>query len=332
MKSILSILLVAIAFMFMQCQQKHASDKLYRFKTNGNPIFTNIRTADPDAHVWEDGKLWVYTSQDHDSDSATMAKVGHGYSKMDGYHVFSTENMKDWTDHGEILHSRDVPWVTEEGGWMWAPCAAFKNGTYYLYFPSINKEKQWKMGVATSNNPAGPFVAQPTFIEGTSGIDPCCFIDDDGQAYLYFGHALVAKLSDDLLTLAEEPRLIDYGSDNFREGPYMHKKDGIYYYSWTDWKDPVDQGYYAIGDNPYGPFTYKGAVNAKAPGAQDHHSILEFKNQWYYFYHVGNYTNAKGEEGRGNRRNVCVDYLYYNEDGSMKKVVQTQNSVLEIKE
>ena len=119
-----------------------------------------------------------------------------------------------------------------------------------------------------------------------------------------FGSALVAKLSDDMLTLAEKPRTIDYGSDNFREGPYMHKYNGKYYYSWTDWKDKVNQGYYAIGDNPYGPFEFKGAVNARPQGAQDHHSMVKFKGRWYYFYHVGNFTNSWHEKGQGNRRNA----------------------------
>jgi len=322
--------LIAIFFLTLSVNWVYSQTNIkypYKFKNKSNPFITHIRSADPDAHVWEDGKLWVYTSQDHDSDSATHAKVGHGYSKMDGYHVFSTNNMKNWTDHGEILHSKDVPWGCDDGGWMWAPGAAYKNGTYYLYFPSMNKEMKWKIGVATSKNPQGPFVAEPNYMEGTSGIDPMCFIDDDGQAYLYFGKELVAKLSDDMLTLAEKAKKIDYGATNFREGPYMHKKDGKYYYSWTDWKDPVDQGYYAMGNSPYGPFEYKGAINAKVPGAQDHHSIVEFKNQWYYFYHVGNYTDATGKKGRGNRRNVCVDYLYYNDDGTIKKVVQTTEGV-----
>lgn len=297
------------------------------FKPQGNPLVRHIRTADPDCHVWNDGRLWMYTSQDHDSTPEEREKAGHGYSRMDGYHAFSTSNMETWIDHGEILHSLDVPWGTEDGGWMWAPGAAYKNGTYYLYFPHMDKNMQWKTGVATSKYPQGPFVAEPTYMEKTSGIDPMCLLDDDGQAYLYFGHALVAKLSDDMLTLAEEPREIDYGGDNFREGPYMHKYQGKYYYSWTDWKDPDFQGYYAIGDNPYGPFEYKGPVNPNPPGAQDHHSMIEFKGKWYYFYHVGNFTNNWGEQGRGYRRNVCVDYLYYNPDGTLKMVEQSQDGV-----
>ena len=301
------------------------------FKAKGNPLVRHIRTADPDCHVWSDGRLWMYTSQDHDSSPEQREKAGHGYSGMDGYHVFSTSDMDIWIDHGEILHSKDVPWGTEDGGWMWAPGAAYKNGTYYLYFPHMDKNMQWKTGVATAKNPQGPFIAEPTYMEGTSGIDPMCLVDDDGQAYLYFGDALVAKLSDDMLTLAENPRKIEYGAENFREGPFMHKYNGKYYYSWTDWKDQVNQGYYSIGDNPYGPFNYKGAVNARPPGAQDHHTMIEYKGKWYYFYHVGNFTNKWGETGRGYRRNVCVDYLYYNTDGTLKLVKQTQEGVERIK-
>jgi len=297
------------------------------FKTKGNPLVRHIRVADPDAHVWEDGRLWVYTSQDDDSDAITQKKVGHGYSKMDGYHVFSTFDMDTWIDHGEILHSKNVAWGTDDGGWMWAPGAAYKNGTYYLYFPHMDKTMQWKTGVATSKNPQGPFIAEPNYMGGTSGIDPMCLVDDDGQAYLYFGQALVAKLSSDMLSLAEKPRSINYGAENFREGPSMHKYKGKYYYSWTDWQDKVNQGYYAIGTNPYGPFEYKGPVNARPPGAQDHHSMVQFKGKWYYFYHVGNFTNKLGEQGKGFRRNVCVDYLYYNQDGTLKMVEQTKVGV-----
>ena len=107
----------------------------------------------------------------------------------------------------------------------------------------------------------------------------------------------------------------------------MNKYNGTYYYSWTDWTDSINQGYYAMGDNPYGPFEFKGAVNARPPGAQDHHSIIEFKGQWYYFYHVGNFVNDKGEEGRGYRRNVCIDSLFYNPDGTMQMVKQTKEGV-----
>lgn len=291
----------------------------------GNPIVETIWTADPDVHVW-DGKVWMYTSQDHDPDEGTQ-----GYENMDGYHVFSSTDMVTWTDHGEILHSRDVEWGIEGGGWMWAPGAVRKDGTYYLYFPHKNAEGQWRIGVATSKKPQGPFKDAGTYIKGTDGIDPMCFIDDDGQAYLYFGGHKVAKLKDNMMELAEEPRVIDYGHDNFREGAWVFKRNGVYYYTWTDWKDKDYQGYYSMGKNPYGPFEFKGAVNPNPPGAQDHHSIVEYKGQWYYFYHVGNFERADGLKGRGNRRSVCVDLLFFNEDGTMQMVKQTREGVPAVK-
>ncbi|NIJ46540.1 hypothetical protein FHR24_003029 [Wenyingzhuangia heitensis] len=233
----------------------------YMFKAETNPFVKHIRTADPDAHVWKDGKLWVYTSQDHVPDSTLITAPWHVYNKMDGYHVFSTENMIDWTDHGEILHSKNVEWGLKEGGFMWAPGGAYKNGIYYLYFPHMDKENKFRTGVATSKFPQGPFVAEPNFIEGTSGIDPMCFIDDDGQAYLYFGRMMVAKLSDDMLTLAEKPKRINAGNEKIMEGAFMHKRNGKYYYSYTNHKEEINHGFYSIGDNPYGPFEYKGPVN-----------------------------------------------------------------------
>ena len=284
----------------------------YTWQADGNPIITHMRTADPAAHVWNDGKLWVYAS--HDQEDAT------DYSTMDGYHVFSTPDLVNWTDHGEVLHSRDVPWA--QGGWMWAPDCAYKNGKYYFYFPTKDQNGYFKIGVATSTSPAGPFIPEPNYIAGTAGTDPCCFIDDDGTAYLYFGASKVARLKDNMIELDETPRTVDYGTTSSEfEGTWMHKRNGKYYYSWTNWST-ADQGLYSMGDSPYGPFVYKGAVAPRGPGAQDHHSIVEFKNQWYYFYHVGTYDG-----GDGNERNVCAEYLYYNADGTMKKVIHTSEGI-----
>lgn len=286
--------------------------------TSGNPIIKHIRSADPSAHVWKDGKVWIYAS--HDQDDAT------GYDTMDGYHVYSSEDLIDWTDHGEILHSRNVDWGIEKGGFMFAPSAAYKNETYYLYFPHPAAGWKWRIGVATSSKPEGPFTDRG-YIEGTDQIDPTCFIDDDGQAYLMWGGdsnpPKIAKLKDNMMELAETPRVIDYGGNNFGEGGYMHKRNGIYYFSYTCNTCFPHQGYYAMSDSPYGPFDYKGKLNRKPPGSQDHHSMLEYKNQWYYFYHVGNY----GEDASLHRRNVCIDSLFYNNDGTMKEVIQTTTGV-----
>jgi arabinoxylan arabinofuranohydrolase len=192
----------------------------YHFKSEGNPIIRHIRVADPSAHVWKDGKLWLYAS--HDMDNAT------DYYSMDGYHVFSTEDMLNWIDWGEVLHSRDIKWG--KAGTMWAPDCAYKNGKYYLYFPHKDNEGKWRTGVAVSDKPQGPFKAMPNYIEGTSGIDPTCFIDQDGQAYLYFNTNLVARLKDNMTELAEPARKISYDGQESPglEGTYMHKRNVLF--------------------------------------------------------------------------------------------------------
>jgi len=278
----------------------------------GNPVIRHIRTADPSPRVWAEGQVWLYCS--HDRNDA------QDYSSMDGYHVFSSSDLSHWIDRGEVLHSRDVGWGIEEGGWMWAPDCALRDGTYYFYFPHRDKTGEWRIGVATGTRPQGPFKDAGHFIDGTSGIDPMCLLDDDGQAYLYFGMHKVARLKDNMMELAEAPRSIDYGAGNFGEGVYVHKRNGVYYYSWTEpgeWR-----GHYATGDNPYGPFRYGGLVSRKPPGAQDHHAIIEYRGQWYYFYHVGNFDG-----GSTHRRNTCIDYLHYDPYGAIRMVEQTQQGV-----
>jgi len=132
--------------------------------TSGNPIIKHIRSADPSAEVWNDGKVWIYAS--HDQDDAI------DYSSMEDYHAFSSYDMVNWTDHGVILHSRDVSWGSPNGGFMFAPDAAYKDGTYYLYFPTMDNNWKWMVGVATSDKPEGPFTDIGHYIEGTDHIDP----------------------------------------------------------------------------------------------------------------------------------------------------------------
>ncbi len=191
------------------------------------------------------------------------------------------------------------PWQrVGDGGWAWPPV--------------INQK--------------GLLPMWDTFIEGTDHIDPTCFVDEDGQAYLIWGGDFqtpkIARLKENMTELAEEPRFIEYGAENFGEGGFMHKRDGIYYFSYTCQSCSPYGAYYAMGDNPYGPFEYQGALKKPPPGAQDHHSMVEFHGQWYYFYHTGNYNS-----GSLFRRNVCVDSLNYNEDGTMQMVEQTTTGV-----
>ncbi|MDF7798610.1 family 43 glycosylhydrolase [Pontiellaceae bacterium B1224] len=275
-----------------------------------NPIITHMFTADPSAHVWEDGKMWIYPS--HDQDNAKS------YNSMNGHHVFSSEDLVTWTDHGQIMHTDDISWA--RSGHLWAPDCAYKDGTYYYYYPVRDKENKNRIGVATSSSPAGPFTDSGSFIAETDEIDPACFVDDDGQAYLYWGghHLRFVTLNDDMkshsgVTHVELP--------NFYEGPWMHKRNGIYYLSYaTGVKKPIA---YCTSPSPTGPFTYRGVLmDAEVTGgATNHHSIVKYKGRWYIFYHNIALSDISC------RRSVCVDYLYYNEDGTIKKVVQTKESV-----
>ncbi|UMB54126.1 family 43 glycosylhydrolase [Lutibacter sp. A64] len=281
---------------------------------NNNPVIRHIRTADPSAHVWKDGKVWMYTSGNPED--------AVNYDTMDGYRAFSSTDMVNWTDHGVVLHSKDISWGAK--GWMWAPTAIFKNGKYYLLYPhSVNGSKDdMRCGVAVSDVPEGPF-KDIGWIEGVEGqwLDPCVFTDDDGKTYLYWGvrEPKVALLKDNLLELAEKPRVIEYGYKNFFEASYMHKRNGIYYFSYNAGLG----GFYAMGDNPYGPFEYKGSINPKQQ--QDHHSIIEYKDQDYFFYHIRDWNG-----GTKFRRNTCIEYLYYNEDGTIKEIYATKKGVQKI--
>jgi len=284
-------------------------------KTENNPVIRHIRTADPSAHVWEDGKVWMYTS--HDMEDAV------NYNTMDGYHAFSSTDMVNWQDHGEILHSRNIPWGV--AGWMWAPTAIYKNDKYYLLFlhSVIGSKDDMRCGVAVSDVPEGPF-KNIGWVEGVEGqwLDPCVFEDDNGEVYLYWNvrEPKVARLKDNLLELAEEPRTIEYGNKNFFEASYMHKRNGIYYFSYNAGLG----GFYGMADNPYGPFKYKGAINPKQ--RQDHHSIVNYKGQDFFFYHVQDWNG-----GTKFRRNTCIEYLYYNEDGRIKEIYATKKGVKKIK-
>src|SRR5260221_13441099 len=171
-----------------------------------NPFITSIYTADRSAHVWSDGRLYVYPSRDMDPP--------RGCDLMDRYHVFSTDDMVNWRDEGEILRASQVPWGRKEGGFMWAPDCAFKNGTYYYYFPHPSETKwndSWKIGVATSTKPASGF-KEAGYIKGVGGdsmIDPAVLIDTDGQAYLYYGgggRCAGVKLKANMTEIEGEPR------------------------------------------------------------------------------------------------------------------------------
>jgi arabinoxylan arabinofuranohydrolase len=281
-----------------------------------NPIITGIYTADPSARVWKDGRLYVYASHDVDPP--------RGCDLMDKYHVFSTSDMVHWKDHGEILNASQVSWGRPEGGFMWAPDCIYKKGTYYFYFPhpsGTDWNNTWKVGVATSKKPASDFKSQG-YIPGIGGfamIDPCIFMDDDNQAYFYYGgggKCQGGKLKDNMMEIAGKMQDMT-GLVDFHEATWVFKRKGIYYLTYADNHPKENQLVYAMSKSPLGPWEYKGVYLTPTGCDTSHGSVVEFKGQWYAFYH------NESVSGRGNLRSVCADKLYFNPDGTIKTVIQT---------
>ncbi len=218
----------------------------------GNPFITSIYTADPSAHVWSDGRLYVYPSRDIDPP--------RGCDLMDRYHVFSTDNMVNWRDEGEILRASQVPWGRPQGGFMWAPDCVYKNGTYYFYFPhpsGSNWNNTWKIGIATSAKPAGGFTNAGYIpgIGGSSMIDPSVFVDTDGQAYLYYGggsKCAEAKLQTNMIEIDGAAQPVT-GLEDFHEATRVFKRNGVYYLTYADNYRGHNRLRYATSSNPLGP-------------------------------------------------------------------------------
>lgn len=317
-------------------------------KFAAKPLVDHIYTADPSAHVFN-GRIYIYPS--HDIESGTAEDDEGGHFDMKDYHILSMDAIGGKvTDHGVALDIKDIPWA---GRQLWAPDAAYANNTYYLYFPVKDKSDVFRIGVATSKKPEGPFVAEKQPIAGSYSIDPAIFRDDDGSFYMYFGGiwggqlqrwdnnkynaagALrkpqeqavlprVAKLTKDMKSFAGEVKEIKLVDENgktftekqndkrFFEASWVHKYNGKYYFSYST--GDTHNICYAIGDSPYGPFTYKGIVLNPVKGWTNHHSIVEFKGKWYIFYHDVELS------GKTHLRNIKVTELKHNADGTIQTV------------
>ena len=298
---------IAVLCLLMSCFATYAQN---------NPFIRHLYTADPSAHVWNDGRLYVYPSHDIDPP--------RGCDLMDRYHVFSTDDMENWVDHGEILRSEQVPWGREEGGFMWAPDCACKNGTYYFYFPhpgGTDWNNTWKTGIATSKYPDRDFQVQG-YIAGLDSfamIDPCVFVDDDGQAYFYYGGGSKCKggkLKDNMVE-PDGPLTDMTGLDDFHEAAWVFKKDAVYYMMYADNLQGRNRQRYATSDHPLGPWKYRGILLDPVSSDTSHGSVVEYKGQWYLFYHTCDIS------GRGNLRSICWDKLFFNSDGTIQKVIPT---------
>jgi arabinoxylan arabinofuranohydrolase len=327
LKPLNTFTLIALFALMSSCSKKAAKETANPDEQQeekgppmSNPFITHMYTADPSARVWADGRLYVYASQD--------IAPPRGCDLMDQYHVFSTDDMVSWKDHGEILRANQVPWGRKEGGFMWAPDCVYKNGTYYFYFPHPSGDEwntTWKIGVATSKNPASGFEVKGYIPNLDPMIDPCVFVDDDGQAYLYYGGGNVCqagKLKDNMMEVNGTMQRMQ-GLTDFHEGAWVHKRNGVYYLSYADNFNEAgkyNRMRYATSTNPLGPWTYKGVYIDPTDSFTNHGSIVQFKDQWYAFYHNSELSNHDW------LRSICADKLYYNADGTIKKVIQTHKN------
>lgn len=293
-----------------------------------NPIIRNQFSADPSARVFGD-KVYLFPSHDI---LATPGKGRVGWFCMEDYHVFSSANLTDWTDHGMIVTQNKVPWVRPDSYSMWAPDCIERNGKYYFYFPTSPKDtatfgRGFTIGVATADKPEGPYTPEATPIKGVRGIDPNVFIDKDGQAYLYWsaGNIFAAKLKPNMLELDSEVKILgELPTKGLKEGPYMFKRNGMYYLTYPHVENKIERLEYAIGNNPLGPFKVTGVIMDESESGcwTNHHSFINFKNQWYLFYHDRDYS-PKFDKARS----VRADSLFFNAEGTIRKVIPTLRGI-----
>lgn len=274
---------------------------------------------------------------------------------MADYHVFSSENLIDWTDHGVIISQENVPWGKADAYSMWAPDCVYKNGKYYFYFPNAQKEgRGFAVGVATATNPEGPFTCEKEPIKGVSGIDPCVLIDDDGSAYIYWSGMGIrgGKLKSNMLELDGDLKEVKFPKrdgmpdmppmkvggeemkglpDGFKEGPFAFKRGDWYYLSFPWVRGSTDGGAnptetlaYAMSKSPLGPWDFKGIIMAEhASGCwTNHHSIVQYKGQWYLFYHHNDYSPSMDK-----RRSARIERITFNADGTIQEVKPTLRGV-----
>jgi hypothetical protein len=312
------------------------------------PLVTHIYTADPSAHVFNN-RIYIYPS--HDTSTGTPEDDLGSHFDMRDFHVLSMDSVGGpITDHGVALDIRNIPWA---GRQLWAPDAAYANGMYYLYFPVKDKKDVFRIGVATSSKPEGPFTPEAQPIQGSYSIDPCVFRDDDGTHYLYFGGIWggqlqrwnsnqydstrgnrkpdepavlprMAKLNRDMKSFAGPVKEIQIlGKDG---NPFYEKEADKRFFEgpWVFKKDgkyfftystgDTHNLVYATGTSPYGPFTYQGVILNPVEGWTTHHSIIKANGKWWLFYHDTQLS------GKTHLRNVKVTELTFNPDGSIQTI------------
>jgi len=300
---------------------------------SANPLLRQKYTADPNPFVWKD-RLYVYASYDNNN------PTDKGYD-IKFYTLMSTDDMANWTDHGEVFSvGRDLPSYNQ----AYAPGAAVKNDKVYLYIPNGGSG----IGVASADRPEGPFSGGKSFISKNDAnntnvpwlFDPAGFVDSDGQGYIYFGggdtqtgsNLRVAKLNSDMMSAQFPAKTVENTTRSF-EAAYMHKNGSTYYFSYSqNFTGGSADIAYMTGTNPMGPFTFKGTMlpNSASGGGNNHAGVVQYKDKWYIAYHDRKLRKTNNVSS-GEYRSVSLDKLEYNTDGTIKQVVATDNGPEQIK-
>ena len=297
-----------------------------------NPIITHLFTADPAPIVYRD-TVFLYTS--HDTASVTDSNY-----KMPDWHVFSSTDMVHWKDHGAVLSPKTFSWAT---GDAYAAQCIYRDGKFYWYVSTFHKADQNSkggaaIGVAVSDRPTGPFkdalgkaliVNEMTtdMPHSWDDIDPSVFIDDDGQGYLFWGNGSCkwARLKKNMIEL--DGPITTFTPKHYIEGPWVYKRGSLYYLVYASAGTKPEMIEYCTASTITGPWQYRGIIQENVPNSfTTHPGIIDYKGKSYFFYHNGSLPT-----GGSYRRSICVDYLYYNPDGTIKKVEQTTKGVRPVK-
>ncbi|WP_437320139.1 glycoside hydrolase family 43 protein [Sorangium sp. So ce385] len=291
-----------------------------------NPIVQTIYTADP-APMVHDGTLYLYTG--HDEDSAST------FFGMNEWRVYSSTDMVNWTDHGSPLKYKDFSWSKADA---WAGQVIHRNGKFYFYVPTTSRtHNRMVIGVAVADSPVGPFkdaLGGPLINANCGDIDPTVFIDDDGQAYLYWGNPNLCyvKLNEDMISYQGEVVRVPMTAESFgqrtgnaerptlyEEGPWLYKRDGMYYLAYPAGGIP-EYIAYSTSSSPTGPWTYRGVIMpTEGDSFTNHPAIIDYKDNSYFFYHNGALPG-----GGGYHRSVAVERFTYNDDGTIPTITMTE--------
>lgn len=296
-----------------------------------NPIITDVFTADPAALVVND-TVYLYTGHDEAPDN-------NKFFEMHDWLAFSSTDMVHWTSHGPIMKAVDFSWSKGEA---WASHMVEKDGKFYFYTTVRHKDDKpgFAIGVAVSDSPTGPFrdaigkaLVTDDMTKQTPNnwddIDPAIFIEENGDTYMFFGNLMpkYVKLKDNMTELDGEIKTLDL--PEFTEASWVHKKGDNYYLSYAC--SFPEKTCYAMSKSIHGPWEYKGILNEVAGNSEtNHQSIIEFDGKSYFIYHTGALPGKTDQTSGGRyRRSVAVDRLFYNEDGTLKRVVMTSEGIQE---